>query len=288
MDILWAVLIPGIANGAVYTMAGLTYNIMFSTSKVLSLTTGQLVMIGGVLGAYFVGVCNLPLLLGLPVVLGSGALAGFLTEWWSVRRVITKIEEHLYVLSTLALGIMIQEAVGYWWGTEPRPFPDVYGSGWLGFRDPKYYAPLFLALLTLIGIEFFYRKTLYGKAFLAVSQDHFAAGARGIPVGRVRVLSYILAGIIGAAAGFGAGKLTFAYFAVGHNYTFYGFIALALGGLGSNVGALFGGLILGIALEAANYFFGGIYMDGVALAILISVLLIVPKGFFGLEGARRV
>jgi len=51
---------------------------------------------------------------------------------------------------------------------------------------------------------------------------------------------------------------------------------------------LLGGLILGIALEAANYFFGGIYMDGVALAILISVLLIVPKGFFGVEGARRV
>ncbi len=67
---------------------------------------------------------------------------------------------------------------------------------------------------------------------------------------------------------------------MGHNFTMYGFIALALGGLGSNVGALLGGIILGIALEAANYFFGGIYMDGVALAILISVLLIVPKRVF--------
>jgi branched-chain amino acid transport system permease protein len=288
MDILWAILIAGIANGAVYTMAGLTYNIMYSTSKVLSMNTGQLVMIGGVLGAFFIGNCNLPTWIGAPIVIACGAFAGFLTEWWAVRRVIAKIEEHLYVLSTLALGIMIQEAVGFWWGTEPRPFPDIYGSGWIGFQDPKYYAPLILAIFAILAIELFYRKTMYGKAFLAVAQDHFAASARGIPVIRVRILSYVLAGIIGAAAGFGAGKLTFAYFAVGHNFTFYGFIALALGGLGSNVGALLGGVILGIALEAANYFFGGIYMDGVALAILISVLLIIPKGFFGVEGARRV
>jgi branched-chain amino acid transport system permease protein len=288
MDILWALLIAGIANGAVYAMAGLTYNIMFSTSKVLSMTVGQLVMIGGVLGAFFIGNCNMPIWLGALAVLAGGGAAGFITEWVGVRRVITKIEQHLYVLSTLALAIMIQEPVGLLWGTEPRPFPDIYGSGWMGLRDPKYYAPLLLAVLMIIGIELFYRRTMYGKAFLAVSQDTFAARARGIPVSRVRVLSYVLAGIIGAAAGFAAGKLTFAYFAVGHNFTMYGFIALALGGLGSNVGALLGGLILGIALEAANYFFGGIYMDGVALAILISVLLIVPRGFFGIEGARRV
>ena len=288
MEIFWAVLVAGIANGAVYTMAGLTYNIMHSTSKVLSMTVGQLVMLGGVGGAFFIGVCNLPIWLGALAVLVLGGVAGFITEWWAVRRVISKIEQHLYVLSTLALAIMIQEGVGLYWGTEPRPFPDIYGAGWVGLSDPKYWAPLILAVLTMIAIEFFYRRTMYGKAFLAVAQDHFAASARGIPVSRVRVLSYILSGIIGAAAGFGAGKLTFAYFAVGHNFTFYGFIALALGGLGSNVGALLGGIILGIALEAANYLFGGIYMDGVALAILISVLLIVPKGFFGVEGARRV
>ncbi|HSR11037.1 MAG TPA: branched-chain amino acid ABC transporter permease [Thermodesulfobacteriota bacterium] len=288
MDILWALLIAGIANGAVYAMAGLTYNIMFSTSKVLSMTVGPVVMIGGVLGAFFIGICNIPAWLGAILVLVCGGLAGFITEWLGVRRVITKIEQHLYVLSTLALGIMIQEPVGFLWGTEPRPFPDIYGSGWVGLSDPKYYAPLILAILMIIAIELFYRKTMYGKAFLAVSQDTFAARARGIPVTRVRVMSYVLAGIIGSAAGFAAGKLTFAYFAVGHNFTMYGFIALALGGLGSNLGALVGGLILGIALESANYFFGGIYMDGVALAILISVLLIVPRGFFGVEGARRV
>lgn len=281
-------LVIGLATGSIYALAGFAFNMMYATSKVLSMNTGHMVMIGGIFGAYFIGVSGWPIWLGALVTIIAGGLLGAITELLAIRRILEKTEQHLWVLSTLAFGIIVQESFGIWWGTEPTAFPEIFGSGYVGLLNPKYYAPMILAVLMLVGVELFYKRTIYGKAFLAVSQDTYAARARGIPVSRVRLVSYILSGIIGAAAGFTAGQLTFAYFAIGHNITLYGFIALAVGGLGSNVGALLGGWLLGIIMETANYLIGGIYMDAVALVILIGVLLVVPKGIFGVEGVRRV
>jgi branched-chain amino acid transport system permease protein len=126
---------------------------------------------------------------------------------------------------------------------------------------------------------------MLGKLFLATSEDAFAARARGIATDRVRMLSYMLAGAIGGAAGFAAGQLTFAYFALGLTLTLNGFIALAVGGLGSNVGALVGGATLGLFSAFATYFFGGEYQQTIAVGLLMLVLLTMPEGLFG---ARRV
>lgn len=288
VDTAVTIVVVGMAMGSAYAMAGIAFNLMHSTSKVLAFTTGFYVMLGGVLGAYLISVLGWPVWLGFLGTLLVGAVTGLITEFVAVRRVLSRIDQHLYVLSTLALSIIIQEAVGLWWGTEPRPFPNIFGLQGTGLADPRYYAPVVCMLLVLGIVEWFYRRTMYGKAFRAVSQDAFAARARGIPEAKMRVLSYAMAGVIGALTGFAVGRLTFAYFQIGHTFTMYGFIALAVGGLGSNIGAVIGGLILGVILELANYMFGGIYMEAVALGVLMLVLVIMPKGIFGVEGARRV
>ena len=112
--------------------------------------------------------------------------------------------------------------------------------------DQKFWLPIATALVMAIGLELFYRRTMYGKLFLAMSEDAFAVRARGISTDRIRVMSYVLSGALGALAGFAAGQLTFAYFALGLTLTLNGFIALAVGGLGSNIGALIGGAALGL------------------------------------------
>src|SRR5690606_22090892 len=126
-----------------------------------------------------------------------------------------------------------------------------------GLLDQKYWLPVAVAILLAIGLELFYRRTLYGKLFVAMSEDIFAARARGIPTDRIRMLSYVMAGALGGLAGFAAGQLTFAYFALGLTLTLNGFIALAVGGLGSNIGALVGGAALGILSSVATYYVGG-------------------------------
>jgi branched-chain amino acid transport system permease protein len=218
-----------------------------------------------------------------------GGLFGWLTDLIAIRRVLARSDEHLWLLSTLALATMVQQAVGLWWGTEPKPFPRLITQDFsAGIADQKFWLPIGLAALMAIGLEFFYRRTMYGKLFLAMSEDAFAARARGVSTDRIRVASYVIAGSLGGLAGFAAGQLTFAYFALGLTLTLNGFIALAVGGLGSNVGALVGGLMLGLLNTFASYFFGGEYQQTIAVGLLMVVLLVKPEGLLGAQNVRPV
>jgi branched-chain amino acid transport system permease protein len=284
-----SVLVSGLAVGALYAATALAYNVMYSTSKVLSVTTGHLCMLGGVFGAWFIGNLGLPVIVGLLGAIVVGALFGWVTEIVAVRRVLARSDEHLWLLSTLALATIVQQAVGLWWGTEPRPFPRLIPQDFTaGFADQKYWLPVVTVLITAAGLELFYRRTLWGKLFQATSEDAFAARARGIPTDRVRSFSYLLSGALGGLAGFAAGQLTFAFFALGLTLTLNGFIALAVGGLGSNIGALVGGAALGLLSAFATYFFGGEYQQTIAVGLLMVVLLVQPEGLFGAKRVRPV
>jgi branched-chain amino acid transport system permease protein len=283
------VIVYGLAIGAVYAATALVYNVMYSTSKVLAVSTGHIAMLGGVFGAWFVTQLHLPLLLGLAGAIAVGTAFAFLTELIALRRILARSDEHLWLLSTLAVATMVQQATALWWGTEPKPFPRLISQDFSsGAADQKYWLPIGAMALMALGIELFYRRTMYGKLFVATSEDAFAARARGIATDRVRSVSYLLAGALGGLAGFAAGQLTFAYFALGFSLTLNGFIALAVGGLGSNLGAVVGGLALGILSSFASYFFGGEYQQTVAVGILILILIVKPEGMFGARKVRPV
>src|ERR1700733_3801522 len=91
----------GLAMGAVYALIGITYNVMFSASRVFSFTAGALGMLGGVFGALFIGRMGMPVIVGLFATLAAGAIIGVATEIVAVRPVLASLEQHLYVLSTL-------------------------------------------------------------------------------------------------------------------------------------------------------------------------------------------
>jgi len=283
------IIISGLAIGMLYAATALVYNVMYSTSKVLSVTTGHISMLGGVFGAWFVSTLHLPWGLGLLGGVAVGAAFGWATEVLAIRRVLNRGDDHLWLLSTLALATMVQQGVALWWGTEPKPFPRLFPQDFgSGILDQKYWLPVGIAAVMAIGLEFFYRRTMYGKLFLAMSEDAFAARARGVSTDRIRVMSYVLSGALGGLAGFAAGQLTFAYFALGLTLTLNGFIALAVGGLGSNVGALIGGAALGLLNAFASYWFGGEYQQTIAVGLLMVVLLVKPEGLFGSRNVRPV
>jgi branched-chain amino acid transport system permease protein len=284
---LASIIAAGLAVGAVYALVGVTYNTMFAASRVMSFTAGQLGMLGGVFGSLFVLRLGLPLPVGFVLTLAGCAAVGVLTEIVAVRPVLKSLDQHLYVLSTLALALMIQQVTAIEWGTEPRPFPRVLGLG-EGVLDEKFWLPVAACALTIIGLEVTYRHTLVGRAFLAIAEDNFAARALGLPERNLRIASYALAGAIGGLAGFSGGELLLAFFANGGLLNFYGFIPVALGGLGNNRGAVIGGLALGIFQQAANFVVGGIFSSVAVFVLFIVVLLIAPQGLFGAPPARRV
>ena len=118
-----SIVLSGMAIGCIYALIGITYNVMFSASRVFSFTAGTLGMLGGILGALFIARFGLPVVVGFLLVLAAGAVFGVVTEVVAVRPVLRSIEQHLYVLSTLALALMIQQVAAIEWGTDARPFP---------------------------------------------------------------------------------------------------------------------------------------------------------------------
>ncbi len=284
---LESILSYGLAVGAVYALIGITYNVMFSASRVFSFTAGMLGMLGGVLGALFIAKMGMPAIVGFVLVLACGAVLGLVTEVLTVRPVLKSIEQHLYVLSTLAFALMVQQLTAVEWGTEAQPFPRLIpiGPGWL---DQQFWLPMLACAVTIVGLELLYRKTLIGRAFLACAEDSYAARALGLPETQLRMASFALAGVIGTLAGFTGAEMLLAFFGNQSILNFYGFVPVALGGMGSNRGAVVGGLALGLFQQAANFLVGGIFAAVAVFVVFIIVLLLRPEGLAGASTARRV
>ena len=284
---LASIIASGLALGAVYALIGIAYNVMFAASRVMSFTAGQLGMLGGVFGALFIARWGMPAPLGLVLTLAACAAIGVLTEIVVVRPVLAALEKHLYVLSTLAAALLIQQFTAIEWSTEPQPFPRLLGIG-AGVWDEKFWLPLLACAAVIAGLEWMYRRTLVGRAFVAIAEDNFAARALGLPERRLRMASFALAAAIAGLAGFASGQLLLAFFANGAMLNFYGFVPVALGGLGNNRGAVVGGLALGLFQQAANFTVGGVFASVAVFAVFIVVLLAAPQGVFGAQAARRV
>jgi branched-chain amino acid transport system permease protein len=286
--VLVSIIAAGLAIGAVYALIGIVYNTMCAASRVMSFTAGQTGMLGGVLGSLFILRMGLPSILGFLLTLAVCAAIGVITEIIAVRPVLPKLEQHLYVLTTLALALMIQQVTAIEWSTEPKPFPRLLPIADSGPLDQKFWLPLAACAAVFAGLEYLYRRTLIGHAFLAVAEDNYAARALGLPERGLRVASFALSGAIGGIAGFAAGQLLLAFFANGAMLSFYGFVPIAIGGLGNNRGAVIGGLALGVVQQACNFVFGGVFAAVAVFLIFIAALLAVPQGMFGSARARRV
>jgi branched-chain amino acid transport system permease protein len=229
----------------------------------------------------------MPIALGFVLVLIGGAIFGIITEILAVRPVLRSIEQHLYVLSTLALALMVQQHAAIEWGTDARPFPRLLDLA-RGDFDQQYWLPMLACIAVIVGLELLYRHTIIGHAFLAIAEDAYAARALGLPERRLRMASFALAGAIGALAGFAGGELLLAFFGNAPMLTFYGFIPVALGGMGNNRGAVAAGLLLGLFQQAANFEVGGIFASVAVFAVFIIVLLVRPEGLSGGALQRRV
>jgi branched-chain amino acid transport system permease protein len=282
-----SIILSGVAIGCIYALIAITYNVMFSASRVFSFTAGALGMLGGVLGSLFIGQMDLPVALGLPLVLVVGAALGIVTEIVAVRPVLKSLDQHLYVLSTLALALILQQLTAIEWGTEARPFPRLLDIPRSTF-DQQLWLPMLACLAVITGLELLYRRTLIGRAFLAIAEDAYAARALGLPERSLRMTSYALAGVIGALAGFAGGEMLLAFFGNAPMLTFYGFVPVALGGMGNNRGAVAAGLLLGLFQQAANFLVGGIFASVAVFTAFIIVLLARPEGLAGATVQRPV
>src|ERR1700740_555922 len=167
---LQSIILSGLAIGCIYALIAITYNVMFSASRVFSFTAGTLGMLGGVLGSLFILRMGMPVAVGFLLALAGGAIIGIVTEIVTVRPVLKSLDQHLYVLSTLAFALMIQQLTAIEWSTEPQPLPPRLPIG-PGIFDQQFWLPMLACAATIFGLEWLFRRTLVGRAFLAIAED---------------------------------------------------------------------------------------------------------------------
>ncbi len=294
-DLINDVVIPALGIGALYGLVGISFNLIFAPGGTFNFAQGQIVMLGGLLALSLYENAALPLVAVVVIVALIGGGIGLAEEaaavWPALRR---DPNGQLWVLSTLAVFTMIQGVAIVYWGTTPavvEAFPglslqrhDIHGVEFV-----PYYAGMFvIAIVVMIALELFFRRTNLGRAVAATSQDRQAASFRGINVRRIMMLGFFLGGALGALSGLLAAPLTLATITIGLTFTFRGFMSAAIGGMGTNVGALAGGLVLGLIEEATQKYWEGGYVNFVMLAVLLTLLLIRPQGLFGQAVARRI
>jgi branched-chain amino acid transport system permease protein len=145
-----------------------------------------------------------------------------------------------------------------------------------------------LACSIALGAELITRRTNLGLASLATAEDRIAAMLRGIDVRTLSIGSFAVAGALCVAVGPFLAPKTFATFDLGDNLAIKGFVALAIGGFGSQKGALIGGLFTGLVEAGAARYLGAGYQTLSIFILLLAVLLVRPTGLFGEASVRAV
>jgi len=287
-DFFFSLLLAGISVGAVYALIALGLNLTFWTTKTMNFGQGSLMMLCAML-TVFLSSQGLAMALAVFGSLAVVAAFGVFIERWTVRPALQASGGSMgWVVSTLGFGIFLQGVAAKYFGSQAVAFPDVvftaqdFVTVFGQYVSLQYLVVLAVAVALILALELFVRKTVWGQAVHAVSLDPELALVQGIPV-RLLVLgsfmlSSALAGVAGVLIAQIGGTVDPAF---GFDLVLLGFVAAVLGGMGSSMGALAGGLLVGILSKLVGGYVSTAAEHGIAFALLMLALALRPQGLFG-------
>ena len=287
-------LLSGITTGAIYALVALGFAIIYNASHVINFAQGEFVMIGGMASAAFFE-AGLPLPLAVVLAIGMATLVGVLIEKLAVEPARDAPVVTLIII-TIGASILLRGLATLVWDKKIHRVPAFSGETPITIGSGAGSATLLPQVLWVLGVSavavallaWFFRRTLTGKAILAVSHNRLAARLMGISVRRVLAVSFGLSAALGALAGVLVAPIAFTSWDVGVMLGLKGFAAAILGGMGSSAGAVAGGLALGLIEALGAGYLSSAYKDVFAFLIIIAALVFLPHGLLGRRAAERV
>ena len=278
-------LIAGLLRGNVYALGAVGISLVFGVMNVVNFAQFSFFGLGAMLAWFFVAQLGLPFWLALPLVLVICAGLGLVINI-SVVRPLAKYLPLAAMLSTYAVAQILDNASQIAFTAQFRVFPQVLPTSNLHIGTMRFgtsdLVMLGTTVVLMIVLGLFLKFGKIGRAIRATSQDQEAALQMGIPVGLVQNVSFVIASALGGLAGvFIALYVGVANPSSGLNIGLTAFVAATLGGLGSLVGAVVGGFVLGILEAFGIHFFGDTARQIIVFVILIVVLIVRPGGLFG-------
>jgi len=283
-DLAVQLFIQGILMGGIYGLIALGLSLIFGVMGVINFAHGPMMVMGMYISYWIFVLLGIDPYVSLLLVAAAIFVLGYVIQSSVVNRILD-YPEAMQVLPLVAMGLVLENMALLLWGPDHRS-PDTALSLktiWIGSAviDVSRLMAFGLSAVITLLIILFLKKTHTGKCIRAAADNRTGSILVGINVNRINNLSFGL----GAATTGAAGALLLPLMPLsphlGHDFTLTAFIVVILGGLGSLMGAMVGGLVLGVAESMATLFLPATLKQVVSFGILIVIMLFRPQGIFG-------
>jgi branched-chain amino acid transport system permease protein len=283
--------VSGIASGAIFASLALALVLIYNAMGLVNFAQGEMAMFATFV-AYTLIERGLSYWIALPLAVLIAFVGGVV-----IQRVVIRPVERAPVLTlvivTLGLATLINGLAGFAFGYIPRSFPSPFSvqtvsvlGALVSFRDLGVIA---VSGVVLVLIYLLLQRTTLGLAMRAAAQNPEASRLLGVRVSWMLGLGWGLASAVGALSGIMVAPILLLEPNMMQTIIIYAFAAAVLGGIESPLGAVVGGLIVGVTVNLAGaYLVGGDLQLAVAFLIIVAVLVVKPNGLFGRPSVRRV
>lgn len=282
MNLFFQQILNGLTLGSVYGLVALGLTLVYGILHVPNFSHGALYMVGAYAAWVLmvsVGVNYWLAMLGAGVVV---AIISVLCE----RLVFNPLRHAPPIHDKIAaIGILLflEAAVQAIWGADfqrmPAPYPGVIS--FMGLFMPIQRVLIVVgAIVLMLGLHFFLKRTTTGATIIAMAQDREGAFLVGIDANKVSMITFAIAGFLAAVAAALFAPINLVYPGMGHLVIMKAFVIIVLGGMGSIPGAIVGGMIIGFAESFGAFYVSTNYKDLIAFALLVIILSLRPQGLF--------
>lgn len=296
MDLFFDRLVIGLEQGAIYGSVALALVLIYRATTLVNFAQGEIALFSTFL-TWQLNEWGVPIWGAILASMAVSFVVGALIERIIIRPV-GEVETHALAIVIVTIGLLLAiNAIVKWiWGGQGRTFPKIFGKDTFDIASISisYQA---VGVLAVLAVEVFllyvlFQRTKLGLAMRAVASNTESSRLAGIRVGRILMFGWGLAAAVGAVAGaLYASELGLLDTTIFFQLLVYAFAAATLGGFDSPVGAIVGGLIVGVVTVMAGGYIGWLGEDlklVAAFAVIIGVLVIRPQGLFGKKQVARV
>ncbi|MFD1627054.1 branched-chain amino acid ABC transporter permease [Azospirillum griseum] len=295
MTLLFQLLVNGLIVGALYGVVAMSFVLIYKASRIVNFAQGEFLLIGAWTCWWLLTSWQLPFWIGFPITLVFMLIFGVVLQVVVLRPMIGEPIISV-IMVTIGLSIVFQAAMKWMFGVFAKPFPQIFASPTMDIFGLQvqtvYVVSLAISILIMAGFGWFFKYSRLGLAMRATAFDQQVAQSLGISVRQMFAMSWAISAMVSAVAGVTVGVVN----GVSSALSFFGikvFPAVILGGLDSVIGAVLGGLIVGVLENLAHYLdsqwlnWGNMY-EIAPFYVLIAILMVKPYGLFGTKDIERV
>jgi branched-chain amino acid transport system permease protein len=277
------VIISGLTAGSIYSLIALGFVLIYKATDIVNFAQGEVAMLGAYFAVFFQSEFHLPFYLIFPLAMIAVFIVGILINNLICRPLATAAHITV-VIATFATAYLLRSLVRIIWGTNiytfGSPFPQkTYKFGEVIIASQNLWITI-ISLVIMFAFYIFFKFSKTGKSMSAAAQNREAAWLVGIDINKVSTLIWGISCGLGAASGIALAPITVVSPHMGA-IGIKAFVAAVLGGFNSLVGAVIGGLLLGLIESATSYYISSALKDITAFCLLIGFLVFKPAGLFG-------